>query len=215
MLTHESRQFPSWIIFDVGQRSMRAARILLVMLIGVALAVWLCVRSQRESAPAATDPLPAQVAPVTVPSDATRSAGVTKASSPEVTQRIYTREEAKEYLDSLVAQITPKGALPELDFRPEDSASADEKARIIGLRQDAARRGKLLIVARSKDGVFHASESGGDFPRDFVPENIRTNLTEEDWQVFQVSMEVAKLLAHGFGRSTSTEAKVLNKTRQL
>jgi hypothetical protein len=107
---------------------------------------------------------------------------------------IVSRDEAKRWLQDIVDRLdTPDTPLPELDFRPEDSASPAERAQILADRRHAEKAGLLLIIARLPDGRLHYRESRAEFPRAFVPTHIQEQLTDHDWEVFQVAMEVATL----------------------
>jgi len=155
---------------------------------------------------------PARAAgPLIAPTPPVRPASVGKSRpaplavrSPEpatATPAVFSREEAKRYLDGIVAQRHPAGAtVPKLDLQPEDTASVEEKRQILEFRQVSAVVGKLAIVARTEDGRLYFFEEGGDFPRDFVPPHIRVNLTEEDWEAFQVQMNVATIMKRLSGR---------------
>ncbi|MCX6954898.1 MAG: hypothetical protein NTV51_22295 [Verrucomicrobia bacterium] len=170
------------------------------------LAGWLLWRDWASpSAPTAVAPPAKAAAPrVAIPPPARpASVGQSRPAPPAVpspeptpeTPAVFSREEAKRYLDRIVAQIYPAGAtLPKLDFQPEDTASAEERRMILEARQASAKAGRLLIVVRIEDSRLHFFEGGGDFPRDFVPAHIRVNLTEEDWEAFQVQMTVASVV---------------------
>ncbi len=137
-------------------------------------------------------------------SSAPQSQAALSVPSPVVSEPAPTvsHEEAKRYLHWIVNQGRPKSAvIPQLNFQPEDDATPQERAQIMAMRQTAAAKGQLLIAARSTDGKLHFDMSSSDFPRSFVPPNIRAALTEEDWEAFQVQLQVALMVNHGFGRS--------------
>lgn len=109
-------------------------------------------------------------------------------------QAHFGREEAKKLLQDFVDQFdVPTTTLPEIDLRPEDAAPPAEKAEILAARQHAEMAGVLLLIARLPDGTLYYYESLAEFPRSFLPEHVRTHLTEHDWEVFQVAMQVASI----------------------
>lgn len=125
-------------------------------------------------------------------------------------QAELSREEAQAWLKSLVIQMdSTDEPLPELDLRPEDSATPSERDQILRARQLAQEKGSLLIIARMPDGTLYYHQSAGEFPRTFFPEHVRKNLTEEDWEIFQVEIAVASLrrdLVRAFKRKASQKS---------
>ena len=104
----------------------------------------------------------------------------------------FTRQEAVEWLDRYLHQNDSKYEnLPviDLDFNPEANATADEKNRISAARTEAKSKGQTLIVTRLPDGKLYW-ESSYPIPRTFFPDYLSKNLTEADWDEFQMKLAV-------------------------
>lgn len=184
--------------------------LVIVCVVAIFLAIALRSGTWLVPAPAAGDPQPRKSRFSTTPSLKLSSTPGMKspdtatppapASEPsdgvsEPTEAL-SREAAKAHLQQFVKEFEPAAlALPELDFQPEATAPPDERNSILAYRQKALEKGNLLIVARMPDGSLHFDETqgGGDFPRDFFPPHVRQNLTEQDWEDFQVAMTVATM----------------------
>ncbi len=144
--------------------------------------------------PFARNPPPADLQSSPIP-DAVPQAGR------ELPKPKVSREKAKAYLEGLVQKRLPGTlSMPEMNLRPEDNATSEERAVILEFRETTKHSG-LALVARATDGSLHFWESKGSptLPPEFVSPHIRASVTEQDWNEFESRFVIAGLQKDGFG----------------
>ena len=104
----------------------------------------------------------------------------------------FSREQAKGFLNDIIARKAQEASeLPAhvtLNFNVDEDATSKEKTLFAQARAEGDKKGQIVVFARAADGLHTVFTA--PMPRKFLPPYVAPNLTEEDWEAFQVSLAV-------------------------